>query len=145
MKAGMVEKNTTRLLVEKAQAGERAALDRLVEKYRGRLQAGVEMQLQSLKRGDIEPDDILQETFVRAFQSIGRFEWQGEDSFYRWLSGIVRNVIFKAAKKQQKGRILQLPEQVAGDHHSPSKALRRNERFDRLERSLAALLDQLTI
>ncbi len=137
MKAEMVEKNPTRLLVDKAQAGERVALDRLVEKYRSRLQAGVEMKLQSLRRGDIEPDDVLQETFVRAFQSIDRFEWQGEDSFYLWLSGIVRNVIFKAAKKPRKGRILQLPEQVAGNHPSPSKAMQRDERFDRLEKALA--------
>ena len=40
-------------------------------------------------------DDVLQETFLRAFDSLERFDWRGEDSLYSWLHGIARNVAFK--------------------------------------------------
>jgi RNA polymerase sigma-70 factor (ECF subfamily) len=135
----MTDNSQTQILVEKAQAGDRSALEDLMQQYRERLQAGIEMQLPPRQRGPIEPDEILQETLVQALQSLGRFHWQGEDSFYHWLCGIAKNVILKTRKKTLKSRTLQLPERVPGSNTPPSKSMRRDERFDRLEKALSQL------
>jgi RNA polymerase sigma-70 factor (ECF subfamily) len=139
MKVSMVERDPTELLVERARAGERSAFDRLIERYRTRLHAGVEMQIQRLERSSLEAEEILQETLAQALQSLDRFQWRGEDSFYLWLCGIARNVIFKVTRKSRQQRLLQLPEHIRASSPSPSKALRREERFDRLERAFAGL------
>jgi RNA polymerase sigma-70 factor (ECF subfamily) len=133
----MVEPEPTTLLVGRAQAGDRAAYDALVERYRARLCPVVEKQVQSRKH--LEVEEVLQETFVRGFESLGRFRWQGENSFYLWLCGIARNVVLKMAEKAQAGRPLEFPENVAGAAASPSKVMRRHERFDRFEAAVAAL------
>jgi RNA polymerase sigma-70 factor (ECF subfamily) len=100
---------------------------------------GIERQLSAQGQGRLCPEEILQETFVRALGAIERFEWQGADSFDLWLRGIARNVLLKAASQSRRTRVLKLPEQVPASSASPSKAIRRDERFDRLERALAQL------
>ena len=138
MRGTMAEESSLRSLVDKARTGDREAFEELVGSYGSRLHAAVEMQIQ---RGGLplEAEEVFQETMVRAFQSIGRFEWQGEDSFYQWLCGISRNVGHKLRERYGKNRDLHVPERIAAGGASPSKVLRREERFDRLEKSLAKL------
>jgi RNA polymerase sigma-70 factor (ECF subfamily) len=132
----MVDRSRTQLLVEKAQAGDRGALERLIAHYRKRLAAGID----AIPRPrHVEPEEVLQDTFARALASIGRFRWQGEDSFYFWLCGIANNVI---RKQSRTSRTIQLPERVPGTTPSPSQALQRDERFDRLEDAFAHLKEE---
>jgi DNA-directed RNA polymerase specialized sigma24 family protein len=30
-------------------------------------------------------EEVLHETFVRAYRGIGKFRWQEDDAFFRWL------------------------------------------------------------
>jgi RNA polymerase sigma-70 factor (ECF subfamily) len=93
-------------------------------------------------RNEADPDDVLQEVFSRAFQSLAGFEWKGEESFYRWLRGIAENRILRAADRKRRARVLQLRSDVAASSTaavSPSRALRREERFDRLQKALESL------
>ncbi len=83
-------------------------------------------------------DDVLQETLAVAFQSIGRFSWQGEGSFYSWLGGIAEHVIANAARKKAWNH-LEIKRDFSGRDPTPSKNLRRNERFDRLQDALNRL------
>jgi RNA polymerase sigma-70 factor (ECF subfamily) len=139
MKEQMVEQRSVQRLIEKARAGDRAAFDQLVERYQERLALGAELSIPGYLRGQVDADEVLQETLYVAFRSIDRFEWRGEGSFYRWLCGIARNVVLDQAKKAKRSHNLPLPEQVPTREASPSRAMRREERFDRLERSLARL------
>lgn len=134
----MPEESALRSLVEHARSGSREAFEQLLEGYRDRLRSVVEAQARE-RGGSLEVEEVLQETLVRAFESLSRFEWQGEDSFYRWLCGISRNVARKLIERNRKAGHLETPEQVPASGVSPSKALRRSERFDRLEDSLAKL------
>ena len=86
-----------------------------------------------------EFDDVIQETLVRALESVSSFEWRGEGSFVRWLGGIAENVIRKTAERTVRRGRFQLTVDPAGSGDSPTKALRREERFDRLENALAGL------
>ena len=86
-----------------------------------------------------EIDEVVQETFVLAFEAIARFEWNGEVAFLGWLSRIARNVAIDRAKDARRRRYLELPDRLEADGASPSRAMRRGERFERLERAIAGL------
>lgn len=135
----MTEQPSTQVLLEKAKAGSRLAFDELIERFRDRLRSELATRLASHRGTAMEIEEILQETFVRAFESLDRFEWRGEDSFFPWLYGIAKNVIGKAVRGAHRRRHIELCERIPADGTSPSKAVRRNERFDRLERSLKKL------
>lgn len=141
MTRAMTEESSLRSLVDQARAGSRDAFERLVEAYRDRLRSVVNLQLGELgeQGGALDAEEVLQETIARAFESLHRYEWQGEGSFYRWLCGISRNVTRKLAEAGRRTRPLEIPERVPAPGVSPSRALRRSERFERLEACLARL------
>ena len=70
----MTRDDETQRLVQKAKAGNGRAYDQLVDQFRERLAASVRARLGEGGLGRLDVEDILQETFVRAFQSIERFE-----------------------------------------------------------------------
>jgi RNA polymerase sigma factor (sigma-70 family) len=59
----------------------------------------------------------------------------------RWLSGIAENVILNLSKKYPRVPRLRLQRNLSAQGISPSKAIRRDERFRRLEESLKGLSD----
>jgi len=139
----MSTRESIRDLIAKAQAGDRSAFDALLEEHRPRLEALIGSKLGAALRASTTIEDVLQDALLEAFRSLERFEWRGEDSFMRWLGGIAENAVLKASRCRERGlklqaRVLRLgplsPEQV-----SPSKALRREERFERLKGSLSGL------
>lgn len=75
--------------VRRAQAGDRDAFDELVEGARSRLEALIRSRLGPSLDKSLEVEDVFQETVLRAFHGIDRFEWRGDDSLFRWLSGII--------------------------------------------------------
>lgn len=117
------------------------AFDALAMRLRGGLLAAIRVRIGARLREKLDPEDVLQETLVRAYQSLARFESQSEDSFLSWLVAIAENLILDAAKRQRTRRELELelePEPAA-DGVSPSREARRDERFDRLKKSIAGL------
>src|SRR5262245_9705794 len=81
----MVGEDPINFLVKKAQSGDRAAFSKLVERYQARLEAQIRARLGENLRKKLETEDLLQETFSCAFESIGKFRWRDDESFYRWL------------------------------------------------------------
>ena len=126
-------------LLRKAQAGDRDAIDAMVRQYQGRVEALIRTRMGRSLSLDVEAADVLQEVLLRAYGAIERFRWSGDDSFMRWLGAIAENVILNATKRLSRRGVLRLDRNVAAPGESPSKALRRNERFDRLEASLRRL------
>lgn len=126
-------------LVERASQGDREAFDTLVARSRKELESHVASRLGGRLRGELERDDLLQETVARALESIERFEWQGEGSFRRWLFGIAENVTHEAARKLRRGPDLEAFPDLPGTDSSPSKHVRRSERFERLQEAIRRL------
>jgi len=60
-------------LVLRAQQGDTDALNRLFERYYGRVQRIVRLRLGSRLREKVESGDILQETFIAAVRSLEDF------------------------------------------------------------------------
>jgi RNA polymerase sigma-70 factor (ECF subfamily) len=128
----------TRDLIERAKAGDRLAFDTLARCYQGDLEAAVRARLGPGLRKKIEVADVVQETLLKAFESIASFEDRGEGSFPRWLRGIADNLLLYWARREQRYEALP-GSGLAGSAVSPSAGLRREERFERLERAVAGL------
>jgi RNA polymerase sigma-70 factor (ECF subfamily) len=90
-------------------------------------------------RGKVELTDVLQETLLRSFNSVRRFEYRGEGSFLRWLCSVSEFVMRDYAKIFRSDRAATLDQDVPGKIVSPSKALRRDERFHRLGKAIEDL------
>jgi len=82
-------------IVRKVQAGDVAAFDRLILKYRERV-FGVIYNLTSNRE---DASDLTQDSFIKAFQSIQRF--QGHCSFFTWLYKIAINTSLSHLRKNR--------------------------------------------
>jgi len=75
-------------VVRRVQAGDVSAFDRLIVKYRGRIY-GVIYNLTSNRE---DAADLTQDTFIKAFQSINRFQGQAApDPFSAWSRSTARS------------------------------------------------------
>ncbi|MBI4586981.1 MAG: protein kinase [Planctomycetes bacterium] len=66
-------------LVARAQAGDRAAFDELARRLEARLKSFIRSQIKPTYRGRLDVDEVLQETLIRAFQSLPGFRGKDED------------------------------------------------------------------
>ncbi len=135
----MDEQDHSRILIDKAQAGDRAAIEELARCYEGSLQAVVRAKLGPRLETRVEVEDIVQETLLRAFKALSGFRWREQDSFIRWLSRIAGNVIHEVAKREKRDWVVLVEDPASEVGVTQSHAMRRNERFDRLQRSLDSL------
>ncbi len=78
---------TERELLEAIRVGDRAAMRRLYERYKGYAMA---IGLRYIPNSD-EMRDVLQDSFVKIITGISRFEYRGEGSLKSWVSRIVAN------------------------------------------------------
>ncbi len=125
-------------LLVKARAGDRASFDALIGRLDRRVRAFVRARIRPDSRSRLDLDEIVQDTFVRAFMSLSCFRGDDVASFARWLLGIARIALIKAASPPG-GKELVIETDVAKSGVSPSGALRREERFDRLEAAMGSL------
>ncbi|HWL15877.1 MAG TPA: sigma-70 family RNA polymerase sigma factor [Opitutus sp.] len=89
------EADSDMAVVRKVQAGDVAAFDQLVMKYRERVY-GVVYHLTSNRE---DAADLTQDAFIKAFQSVNRF--QGQSSFFTWLYRIAVNSTLSHLRKSR--------------------------------------------
>lgn len=129
----------TEALLAKAQRGDRAAFDLLIRTQDNEVEKYVRLRLGAHLREYVEVEDVLQETYTRAFQALRTFEWRGQGSFLRWLCRLAENMILESARRQRRDQVLLLERDPVASDPSPSKNLRREERFDRFQEALQDL------
>ena len=100
-----------RELLEAAGGGDEDAFARLVEPHRRELHAHCYRMLGSVH----DAEDALQETLLRAWRAIGRFE--GRSSLRSWLYTIATNTCLNAIEKRPK-RVLPIDYGPSVDPHS---------------------------
>ncbi len=87
-------------LVARAQAGDRAAFDELLRRYRPRIYA-----LALHLTGDAhDADDVAQEAFLRAYRSLGEFRAASE--FFTWVYRIAVNLSLNEQRRKGRARSL---------------------------------------
>ena len=132
------------VVVQRAQAGDIVAFNVLVRKYRERLYSVI----YNLTANREDTADLTQDAFVKAFQSIGRF--QGRSSFFTWLYRIAVNTALTHLKKNRFRRFLSfetLQESAShedvvtamADDSGGDKSLFMNELQEKLNESLQKL------
>ncbi len=89
------EADTDRTVVQRVQAGDVAAFDQLILKYRERLYAVV----YNMTSNREDTADLVQDAFIKAFQSINRFG--GQSSFFTWLYRIAVNSALTHLRKNK--------------------------------------------
>jgi RNA polymerase sigma-70 factor (ECF subfamily) len=82
------------VLVERAKSGDRLAFEELVRRHAGRLYAVVVRFLAD----PADAEEVTQETFLRAWRSIDRF--QGRSQFFTWLYRIGLNEAKRLATRR---------------------------------------------
>ncbi len=90
------------LLVQRVQAGEVECFESLILKYRERIW-GVIYHMTSNRE---DAADLTQDTFIKAFQSINRF--QGQSAFFTWLYRIAVNATLNHLQKSKLRRFFSL-------------------------------------
>ncbi len=83
----MSDQHNLASLVRRAKQGDLTAFDDAIARLRPRLESLVGFQLGDGLKQRIEVDDVLQEALMRSFRSLEQFEWRGEESFFRWITG----------------------------------------------------------
>ncbi len=139
MEGIMAEPDQQILLVRRVKAGDRAAFDELIKAFEDRVRAFIRSRIQPGFRSRLDADEILQDTFVRAFQSIGSFQGEDPVQFRRWLTGVAQKTVLRAEEEARRNPTLEIQDNVAAKDVSPSKAMRRDERFDHLQGAIESL------
>ena len=75
-------------LNQRVARGERAALDRLLDWYRPRLRAMLQIRMDPRLQGRLDASDVLQEAYFEVYSRLDEFARNPAVSFYLWLRHI---------------------------------------------------------
>lgn len=128
-------------MVDRARQGDRTAFDRLSGEIQPGLERHVRARIGKFLESRVEVEDVLQETWVRAWKSIPSFRGAGEEVLKRWFKEIAERAILDLASRNRRDRIIyvEAPHDQPGSQLSPSQAMRRGERLARLQEALDSL------
>lgn len=87
-------------VVQRVQAGNVGAFDQLVQRYREHIFSVV----YNMTSNREDASDLTQETFIKAFQAIGRF--RGKSAFFTWIYRIAINTTVTFLKKRNRRRFI---------------------------------------
>lgn len=94
-------------LVGRVLDGDERAFEQIMRRYNRRLYRIA----RSIVKDDLEAEDVVQESYVRAFANLEQFV--GPDGFASWLGRIAVNESLK--RMARRGRLIALQDEAAGD------------------------------
>ena len=125
--------------IEVTLAGDSRGFDMLVKKYQERIHRLV----QSLIKDSDLSNDIVQETFIRAFKALKNY--RRESKFYTWLYRIAMNTSYNYLKSNKiyHTRVDSLDDElveISDTHHlSPERSLENDDLRNEINRAVAKL------
>lgn len=144
-------------LVRQATHADRVALQQLLSLHASELSGFIAHKMPASRRALVDPEDILQQTFVAVFRDIGRLEPRGDRSFVAWLKTIAEHRIQDAVKalgRVKRGGQLrqvryvaatasrsmaQLVELLSSGSHTPSRSVAGHEAVKAVQDAIAEL------
>jgi RNA polymerase sigma-70 factor (ECF subfamily) len=87
----------TQLLARDASSGDLSRFDELYERVAPALFGWAALQIAPTRRGRLEPDEIVQETWLRALRHLGEFDPE-LGHFRAWLFGFAKLVLLEALR-----------------------------------------------
>jgi RNA polymerase sigma-70 factor (ECF subfamily) len=130
-------------LLERAQAGDRVALDLLIARYLPRLQRWASGRLPRWARDMADTQDLVQETLFQTFKKIERFEPRGEGALQAYLRQAILNRIREELRRaKRRPTRCELEARTEDDVQSPLEQAIGREAIERYERALSSLRDE---
>lgn len=144
-------------LVESAKNGDEQALTELLHVFGGMVRERLKGKISAQWRSSLEEDDVMQVTYLEAFQLIDQFKPRGHGSFMAWLSQVAENNLrdairgLEAAKRPNPKRRVQvtgtssrdsfvaLVDLLGTDHATPSRVAAMDEAVNFIEAALSKL------
>ena len=127
-------------LLDRARAGDRAALESLIARYVPRLQRWASGRLPRWARDLADTHDLVQETLLQTFKRIEQFEPRGEGALQAYLRQAILNRIRDELRRAKRRPVRgELDSQVQGEGRSPLEEAIGEEALERYERALAKL------
>jgi RNA polymerase sigma factor (sigma-70 family) len=124
-------------LVRKAQRGDLAAYDELIQRYQQRIYATV----YHMTSNHEDANDLAQDSFIKAFQALKSFK--GGSSFYTWLYRIAVNKTINFLK-QRKNRVhMSLNDLDFNTENNPDLVALISDKTPRREAGLNELSEKL--
>lgn len=91
-------------LVARAREGDARSFTQLVNQYERK----IFRLAKHITKNDADAEDVLQETFLKAYEHLGEF--QGQSKFYTWIVRIAVNESLMKLRKRKTGKIVSLDE-----------------------------------
>lgn len=144
-------------LVQDAIHGDRGSLEQLLLMHCDSLSDHIRPKLAGPIESLVSVEDILQETFYRAFQQIASFEPKSSQSFLAWLKVIAESRIVDAIKNLKRKKrggdfqrvanqpaaaqesVIELIQMISADGSSPSQIVAGDEAVLAMQVAVAAL------
>ena len=120
-------------LTRRSQAGDADAFGELVTKYR----AKIFTMVYGMVRNEHDAWDLAQETFLKAWQSIHRFE--GRSSFYTWLYSIMVNLTIYSLRRKSRREEVELNDAIPSLLPGPGVSYQHTEIREQINAALAKL------
>jgi RNA polymerase sigma-70 factor (ECF subfamily) len=144
--------------VAAARAGDALAVSKLLASIHPALRARVAARLSPAVRGKVEPEDVLQQVYLKVFSRLDRFEGDDLTAFFSWVATIVDHELVDvkrglhcrkrdvarevpAVGQSPSASCLNLLDQLFADSVTPSRVVRRDEAVGALLACLAELPD----
>ncbi len=148
--------DTDRLL-ERAGAGDRAALEQLLAKYRGRLREMVAVRMDDRLSARVDPSDVVQEALMVASERLPSYFAHPSVPFYLWLRQIAwerlvdlhrrhiradrRSVLREEPRGMSGNSAIQLADRLFAGGTGPLKRLLRAELVARVRAAVERLAE----
>jgi RNA polymerase sigma-70 factor, ECF subfamily len=140
MNPGSDPTTTSAQLLERAKAGDRAALDALIRLYLPRLRRWARGRLPAGARGVLETEDIVQETAMKAVQQLDRLDLRAEGALQAYLRQALKNRFIDLYRGEERRPVQEeLPSDVPAAAPSPLETAIGSAALERYEEALASL------
>jgi RNA polymerase sigma-70 factor (ECF subfamily) len=130
-------------LLARAQAGDRAALELLIARYRPRLERWTAGRLPRWARDAVDTQDLVQESLLQTFRGIEHFDARGDGALFAYLRQAILNRIrdeLRRAKRRPARDVLDV--EAPSPDRSPLEEAIGREALERYEQALAMLGSQ---
>ena len=127
-------------LIERVRGGDRDALERLMARHVGPLRRWVSGRLPRWARDLADTDDLVQDTLLRTFQKIGRFEHRGVGALQAYLRQAVLNRVRDELRHKARSPLMVEADGLSLEAEgSPLEEAMGREALERYEAALSRL------
>ncbi|MCX8126110.1 MAG: RNA polymerase sigma factor [Dehalococcoidia bacterium] len=123
-------------LVRRAQAREPEAFDQLYEAYFEKIYRYVAMKLGNA----MEAEDVTQEVFLKALNSIASFRWKGTP-FIAWLYRIAHNQVVDHYRRRPKSPLVPIEGLQLAEEGDPVEVAEQKTEMERVMRATKKLTE----